>query len=98
MKTKLTPERKAIRDAQTNKWYMGDRGGAISYPYCIKHYLSKELSDKIATEIQNEIEELGIESSVTQADVNDALVSLQAAGVTDKDMLKTILIVVIVHH
>ena len=44
----------------------------------------------LQSEIQNEIEELGIESSVTQADVNDALVSLQAAGVTDKDMLKTL--------
>jgi hypothetical protein len=56
MKTKLTPERKAIRDAQTNKWYMGDRGGAISYPYCIKRYLSKELTDKVAAEIQNQID------------------------------------------
>lgn len=46
----------------------------------------------LQSEIQNEIEELGIESSVTQADVNDALVSLQAAGVTDKDMLKTLAI------
>lgn len=46
----------------------------------------------LQSEIQNEIEELGIESSVTQSDVNDALVSLQAAGVTDKDMLKTLAI------
>ena len=56
MKTKLTSERKAIHTAQTNKWYLGDRGGAISYPYCIKHYLSKKLSDQIASEIQNEID------------------------------------------
>lgn len=56
MKTKLTSERKAIRTAQTNKWYLGDRGGAISYPYCIKQYLSKELSDKVATEIQDQID------------------------------------------
>ena len=46
----------------------------------------------LQSEIQNEIEELGIEASVTQSDVNDALVSLQAAGITDKDMLKTLAI------
>lgn len=56
MKTKLTSERKAIHAKQTSRWYDGDRGGAISYPYCVKHYLSKELSDKVATEIQNEID------------------------------------------
>ena len=56
MKTKLTSERKVIRDAQINRWYDGYRGGAISYPYCVKRYLSKELSDKVATEIQNEID------------------------------------------
>jgi hypothetical protein len=55
MKTKLTSERKAIHNAQTDKWYLGDRGGAISYPYCIKHYLSKELSDKVVSEIQDQI-------------------------------------------
>ena len=41
-------------------------------------------------EIQAEIEAQGLESSITQADVNDALVSLSAAGVTDKDMLKAL--------
>lgn len=41
-------------------------------------------------EIQAEIEAQGLESSVTQADVNDALVSLSAAGVTDKEMLKAL--------
>ena len=56
MKTKLTSERKTIHNAQTNKWYLGDRGGAISYPYCIKQYLSKELSDKVASEIQDQID------------------------------------------
>ena len=56
MKTKLTSERKAIHAAQTSKWYTGYRAGAISYPYCVKCYLSKELSDKVATEIQNEID------------------------------------------
>jgi hypothetical protein len=56
MKTKLTSERKAIRAAQTDKWYLGDRGGAISYPYCVKRYFSKKLSDKVATEIQNQID------------------------------------------
>lgn len=56
MKTKLTSERTAIRNAQTDKWYLGDRGGAISYPYCVKHYLSKELSDKVASEIQNQVD------------------------------------------
>lgn len=56
MKTKLTSERKAIHATQTRKWYSGNRGGAISYPYRVKRYLSKELSDKVATEIQNEID------------------------------------------
>lgn len=56
MKTKLTSERKAIHAKQTSRWYDGDRGGAISYPYCVKRYLSKELTDKIAAEIQNQID------------------------------------------
>jgi hypothetical protein len=56
MKTKLNSERKAIHTAQTSKWYTGNHGGAISYPYRIKQYLSKELSDQVATEIQNEID------------------------------------------
>lgn len=56
MKTKLTSERRAIHAAQTSKWYTGNHGGAISYPYRIKQYLSKELSDNVATEIQSEID------------------------------------------
>lgn len=56
MKTKLTSERKAIHAAQISKWYTGNCGGAISYPYRIKRYLSKKLSDQIASEIQNEID------------------------------------------
>lgn len=54
--SKLTSERKAIHTMQTSKWYTGYRGGAISYPYCIKRYLSKELSDQIASEIQDQID------------------------------------------
>lgn len=46
----------------------------------------------LQADIQNEIEALGIEASVTQSDVNDALVSLQAAGVTDPEMLKSLAI------
>ena len=46
----------------------------------------------LQADIQNEIEAFGIEASVTQSDVNDALVSLQAAGVTDPEMLKTLAI------
>ena len=56
MKTKLTSERKAIHVKQMSRWYDGYRGGAISYPYRVKQYLSKELSDQVATEIQNEID------------------------------------------
>lgn len=46
----------------------------------------------LQADIQSEIEALGIEASVTQSDVNDALVSLQAAGVTDPEMLKSLAI------
>lgn len=56
MKTNLTSERKAIHAKQMSRWYDGYRGGAISYPYCVKQYLSKELSDQVATEIQNQID------------------------------------------
>ena len=52
MKMKLTPERKAIRDAQELKWYDGYAGAATSYPYRVVQYLSKELSDKITAEAE----------------------------------------------
>lgn len=52
MKTKLTPERKAVREAQESKWYNGYAGAATSWPYRVKRYLSKELSEKIRTEVQ----------------------------------------------
>ena len=55
MKTKLTSERKAIHAKQTSRWYDGYRGGAISYPYRVKRYLSKELSNKIIAEVQDQI-------------------------------------------
>ena len=52
MKTKLTPERKAVRAAQESKWFDGYAGAATSWPYRVKRYLSKELSEKIRTEVQ----------------------------------------------
>lgn len=51
-KATLTPERMAIREKQESKWFDGDRGYAISWPYRVKRYLSKELSDKICAEVQ----------------------------------------------
>lgn len=52
MRTNLTPERKAVRKAQESKWYNGYAGAATSWPYRVKRYLSKELSEKIRTEVQ----------------------------------------------
>ena len=52
MRTNLTPERKAVREAQESKWYNGYAGAATSWPYRVKRYLSKELSEKIRTEVQ----------------------------------------------
>ena len=51
-RTPLTPERKAVREAQESKLYGGYAGAATSWPYHVKRYLSKELSDKIRAEVQ----------------------------------------------
>ena len=51
-RTILTPERKAVREAQESKWFDGYAGAATSWPYRVKRYLSKELSDKIRAEVQ----------------------------------------------
>ena len=56
-RTALTPERKAVRDAQESKWYNGYAGAATSWPYRVKRYLSKELSDKIRAEVQAKCDE-----------------------------------------
>ena len=51
-KATLTPERKAVRDAQESKWFNGYAGAATSWPYRVKRYLSPELSEKIRSEVQ----------------------------------------------
>ena len=56
-RTTLTPERKAVREAQERKWYNGYAGAATSWPYRVKRYLSKELSDKIHAEVQAKCDE-----------------------------------------
>ena len=56
-RTILTPERKAVREAQESKWYDGYAGAATSWPYRVKRYLSKELSDKIRAEVQAKCDE-----------------------------------------
>ena len=56
-RTILTPERKAVREAQESKWYNGYAGAAKSWPYRVKRYLSKELSDKIRAEVQAKCDE-----------------------------------------
>ena len=53
----LTPERKAVREAQESKWFSGYAGAATSWPYRVKRYLSKELSDKIRVEVQAKCDE-----------------------------------------
>lgn len=53
----LTPERKAVREAQESKWFDGYAGAATSWPYRVKRYLSKELSDKIRAEVQAKCDE-----------------------------------------
>lgn len=53
----LTPERKALREAQESKWFSGYAGAATSWPYRVKRYLSKELSDKIRAEVQAKCDE-----------------------------------------
>lgn len=56
-RTILTPERKAVREAQESKWFDGYAGAATSWPYRVKRYLSKELSDKIRAEVQAKCDE-----------------------------------------
>jgi len=56
-RTILTPERKAVRQAQESKWFDGYAGAATSWPYRVKRYLSKELSDKIRAEVQAKCDE-----------------------------------------
>ena len=56
-RTILTPERKAVRSAQESKWFDGYAGAATSWPYRVKRYLSKELSDKIRAEVQAKCDE-----------------------------------------
>ena len=56
-RTILTHERKAVRNAQESKWYGGYAGAATSWPYRVKRYLSKELSDKIRAEVQAKCDE-----------------------------------------
>ena len=56
-RTILTPERKAVREAQESKWFSGYAGAAMSWPYRVKRYLSKELSDKIRAEVQAKCDE-----------------------------------------
>lgn len=56
-RTTLTPERKAVRKAQESKWFDGYAGAATSWPYRVKRYLSKELSDKIHAEVQAKCDE-----------------------------------------
>ena len=56
-KTILTPERKAVREAQESKWFSGYAGAVKSWPYRVKRWLSKELSDKIRSEVQAKCDE-----------------------------------------
>ena len=56
-RTILTPERKAVREAQESKWFSGYTGAATSWPYRVKRYLSKEFSDKIRAEVQAKCDE-----------------------------------------
>ena len=56
-KATLTPERKAVREAQESKWFDGYAGAATSWPYRVKQYLSKELSDKIRAEVHAKCDE-----------------------------------------
>lgn len=56
-KITLTPKRKAVREAQESKWFDGYAGAATSWPYRVKRYLSKELSEKIHAEVQAKCDE-----------------------------------------
>ena len=53
----LTPERKAIHEAQESKLFFGYAGAAKSWPYRVKRYLSKELSDRVLAEVQAKCDE-----------------------------------------
>ena len=53
----ITPERKAVHEAQESKWFTGYAGAATSWPYRVKRYLSKEFSDKIRAEVQAKCDE-----------------------------------------
>lgn len=55
--TSLTPYRKAVREAQESRLIFGYAGAAKSWPYRVKRYLSKDLSDKIHTEVQSKCDE-----------------------------------------
>lgn len=56
-KTTLTEARKQIRKAQLDRWFSGSRGAAVSWPYRVKQYLTKEFSDKIRAEVQAKCDE-----------------------------------------
>lgn len=56
-KTILTPERKAVHEAQKSKLFFGYAGAAKSWPYRVKRYLSKELSEKIHAEVRTKCNE-----------------------------------------
>ena len=53
----LTPERKAVHEAQESKWFSGYAGAATSFPYRVKRYLSRDFSDKIRAEVQAKCDE-----------------------------------------
>ena len=53
----LTPERKAVREAQESKWFSGYAGAATSWPYRVKRWLSKDFSEKIRDEVQAKCDE-----------------------------------------
>lgn len=48
--------------------------------------------DDLQNEIQKEIEVLGLQGSISPVDVNEAIVALASAGITDKEMLREIAI------
>ena len=48
--------------------------------------------DDLQNEIQKEIEVLGLQGSISSVDVNEAIVALASAGITDKEMLREIAI------
>ena len=56
-RTILTPKRKAVREAQESKWFSGYAGAAMSWPYRVKRYLSRDFSDRIHAEVQAKCDE-----------------------------------------